>query len=491
MKRFGGLLLAAAVTLSACSKSYLDINTDPNNPTNASTDLVLSNALKTTAAPQVSTYAVFSEWMNYWAPSGSYAINSSDGASYKQTTDFADNNGLWTSAYRNLEDYDYVEKTATASNQYFYIAAAKTMKAYRFQQLVDMFNNVPYSEALAGTNKISPKYDNGKDIYEALSTSLGDAVTMFQRPDAIGSATQDILFAGNKSTWAKFANSLRLRLLMRQTEISGRSAYIQSEINKILANGAGFLTTDAGVNPGYANSSGQQNPFYGFAYSLTGGYTQDFWRANKFIITFSQAHNDPRYTRWYAPIKDGSYVGNVVGSTTNAAGNLSSTFGPGVLKSVSQPAIIFSAAESYFLQAEAILRGFIAGSDLATFNSGVQASFTYLGAGSAAAYTSQADKETNYSASSSFNEKLNTIMRQKYLAMQDVTPFEAWADYRRLSHLGLPFTASIPVSQSPLRDGDAIPTRILYPTSEYQTNLANVTAQGTIDHHSSKVFWMP
>ena len=486
-----GLILIVAVMLSACSKSSYDINTDPNNPTKASIDLVLASALKTTAAPQVSTYAVFSEWMNYWSPSGSYAINSSDGSSYKQTTDFADNNGLWTNIYDNLEDYDYVEKTATASNQYFYIAAAKTMKAYLFQQLVDMFNNVPYTEALKGTTNLTPKYDNGKDIYEALSTDLGNAVALFQRPDATGSATQDVLFAGNSSNWAKFANSLRLRLLIRQTEISGRSAYIQTEINKILANGAGFLTADAGVNPGYTASSGKQNPFYGFAYSISGSYIQDFWRAGKFVVNFSQAHNDPRLTRWYAPIADGSYVGTTVGSTSNPTGSLSSKFGPGVLKSVSQPAIIFSAAESYFLQAEAILRGFLAGSDQAMFNNGVQASFTYLGAGSATAYTSQPDKETNYAAAVTFNEKLNAIMRQKYLAMQDVTPFEAYADYRRLFHLGLPFTTSIPISVNPQRDGDAIPTRILYPTIEYQTNLENVSGQGTINHHTSKVFWMP
>ena len=489
---FGGLILVAVLVLSSCSKSYYDINTDPNNSTNAGIDLVLSNALKISAAPQVSTYAVFSEWMNYWSPSGSYAINSSDGSSYKQTTDFADNNGLWTNIYRNLSDYEYIEKTAAASNQYFYVAAAKTMKAYLFQQLVDMFNNVPYAEALKGTANLQPKYDNGKDIYEALSTELGTAVTLFQRQDATGSSTQDILFAGNKSYWAKFANTLRLRLLIRQTEISGRSAYIQSEINKILANGAGFLNTDAGVNPGYAASSGKQNPFYGFAYSLTGTYTQDFWRAGKFVISFSQAHNDPRYKRWYAPISDGSYVGTTVGSTSNPSGNLSSTFGPGVLKSVSQPAVIFSAAESYFLQAEAILRGFLTGSDLTMYNNGVQASFTYLGAGSATTYTSQAgDRETNYAACTTFNEKLNCIMRQKYLAMQDVTTFEAFADYRRLFYLGLPFTASIPISVNPQRDGNAIPTRILYPTIEYQTNLENVSAQGTINHHGSKVFWMP
>ncbi|HMD00542.1 MAG TPA: SusD/RagB family nutrient-binding outer membrane lipoprotein, partial [Ferruginibacter sp.] len=377
MKRtFGSIVILATLFLAACSNGYYDVNTNPNQSTNASVDLVLSNALKTTAAQQVTGYSVLSEWMNYWSPSGSYAISSSDGSSYKETTDFADNNGMWTNLYNNLEDYQYIETTATANNQYFYTGAAKVMKAYVYQQLVDMFNNVPYTQALQGAANLTPKYDNGKDIYEALSTDLGNAVTLFQRSDAVGSATQDVLFGGNNSNWAKFANTLRLRILMRQTEIPGRAAYIQAEINKIIANGAGFLTTDAAVNPGYTNSTGKQNPFWAFSINTAGTYTQDFWRAAQYTITFSQAHNDPRYTRWYAPTNTGAYVGTTLGASGNPVGSASSTFGPGVLKSVSQSAVIMSAAESYFLQAEAILRGFLPGSDLTMFNNGVQASFT-------------------------------------------------------------------------------------------------------------------
>lgn len=494
MKRILGIVAVVAIGLSACSRGYYDdVNINPNQSTNASVDLVLSNALKTTAAAQVVNYAVLSEWMNYWSPSGSYAVSASDGSSYKETNDFADNNGMWSNIYDNLEDYDYIEKTATANNQYFYIAAAKTMKAYLYQQLVDMFNNVPYTEALKGSANLAPKYDNGKDIYEALSTDLGTAVTLFQRADAVGSATQDVLFQGNNSNWAKFANTLRLRILMRQTEVPGRSSYIQTEVNKITSNGAGFLTTDAAVNPGYSNSTGKQNPFWGFAINTAGTYIQDFWRAGKYVIDFSVAHNDPRYTRWYAPTGSGNYVGTTLGASGNPVGSASSTFGPGVLKSVSQPAVILSAAESYFLQAEAVLRGFLSGSDLALYNSGVTANFVYLGLSSSQAatyYNQPGDKQVNYAAATTFNEKLNAIMRQKWLAMQDVTPFEAWSDYRRLYHLGLPFTTDIVISQNPARDANAVPIRILYPTIEYQTNPSNVGAQGTVDHHTSKVWWM-
>ena len=483
------IILLAAVVLAGCSKNYFDINQNPNTTTNASVDLVLANALKVTAGGLITNYQTVTEWMNYWAPSGSYAINSGDGASYKQTTDNAD--GLWQVSYRNLEDYDYIERTSTASNNYFYIAAAKTMKAFVFQQLVDVFNNIPYSEALKGTANLTPKYDDAKTIYEDLAKQLKAAVVLFKRADAVGSTTQDIMFAGVNTRWIQFCNTLRLRMAVRQSQMAGRSAYIQAEINDIAANLGGYLTADAGVNPGYSNSSGKQSPFWGFCINTAGTFVQDFWRANRYPIAFCQANGDARLSRWYAPVScscpsNGQYVGNILGSTSNAVGSQSSVFGPGLLQSVAQPAIVITAAESYFLQAEAALKGYTGGSAQALFNSGVQSSFTYLGAGSSAGYTSQANLQTNYASCSNDVQRLACIIRQKYLAFNTTTPLEAWADYRRL---GLP--ADMPLSVHPQIDQNppSIPTRFLYVTSEFQTNTANVP--GGINYHTSKIFWMP
>ena len=467
-----------------CKKGFLDINSNPNSATNTSPELVLPTAITVTASGQINNYAFISEWLGYWAPSGSYAISSSDNASYKQTTGFG--NGIFVGAYRNLEDYDYVEQAAKVNKTPFYEAAAKAMKAYVFQQLVDLFNNVPYSDALHGTGSIQPKYDDGKAIYESIALKLDTAVTLMQRADAIGKATSDPLFHGNAGLWVSFMNSLKLRILMRQTEISGRGAYIQAGIAKILANSGGFLSVNAGANPGY--NSAQANPFYGSFINTAGTYIGDFWRANKYYIDFDKSNNDPRYTRIYAPASsDGNYRGNIIGSPTNFPGNAASTFGPGILKSPSQDALLMTASESYFLQAEAVLRGFLAGDAATLFKQGVQASFDYYGSGDASGYYSQpGNKNTTYEAATNLQEKLAVIIRQKWAAENSTTPFEAYADYRRL-HL----PADIPISVSPYLDVPAIPVRILYPSSEYATNATNVAAQGTINHHTSKVFWMP
>ncbi|HEV3251393.1 MAG TPA: SusD/RagB family nutrient-binding outer membrane lipoprotein [Puia sp.] len=489
MKKLNIILSSALIIMgiAGCSKTYFDVNNNPNSATNASPELVLPNALVGSAAGQITGFTFVNEWLAYWCPSGSYAISSTDLSTYKQTTGFGD--GLWQGDYHNLEDYDYVEQSSISQKKTFYEAAAKIMKALVFQQLVDMFNNVPYSQAFQGTKSIQPKYDNAQTIYETISLKLDTAVTLMQRADAVGSNTSDVLFGGNNAKWIAFANTLKLRLLMRQTEMPGRVAYIQAEIAKIIANGGGFLTIDAGVNPGYAANAGQANPFWSLNINVAGTYINDYWRANQFPITFSKTNNDPRYKFLYAPTSSDTslYQGNVIGSATNHAANSSSTFGPGVLKSVSQPAIILSAAESYFLQAEAALRGWLTADPQVLFQSGVQASFTYLGAGDASAYYAQSNnKNTNYAAATNFNEQLAVIIKQKWMAENTVTPFEAWADYRRL---GLP--VEIPLSSSPYTDVLAIPFRILYPTSEYQTNATNVNAQGAINHHTSKIFWMP
>jgi hypothetical protein len=480
---------AILVTGVGCEKGYLDINTNPNSPADASPELVLPTALRATAARQITGYTFINGWMGYWAISGSYAISNNDFTTYQQTNTFG--NGLWFSIYDNLEDYQYVETQGRLRGEPFFEAAGKIMKAYEFQQLVDMFGNVPYTDALQGTSVILPTYTDAQDIYDSLEYNLGVAIDLIKTsPDIARSG--DILFGGDNTSWIKLANTLRLRILLRQSQI-GRDSYIQGEIAKITAEGTGFLDVDAAADPGFLNADGKQNPFWDFNYNTSGTYTQDFWRANQYSITFYKNNDDPRLEQVYRPASsNGEYQGNYIGQPSGAfVGSASSTFGPGVLKSFAQPAVILPASESYFMQAEAALRGWIQDDPQALYEAGVTASFEFLGVPDADAaaeeyYTQAGNKQTNYAATTNFNEHLAVIIRQKWASENTVTPFEAWADYRRL-HL----PADIPITQSPYVDVPEIPVRIIYPEIEYQTNAANVTAQGTVNHHTTKIFWMP
>ena len=233
-----GFTALAIVALSSCKKDFLDINRNPNAATTTTPELVLPAALATTGArmnPAASPNVWFNGWMGYWAISGSYAISSSDFTTYKQTTGTGD--GIWQGAYDNLEDYYYVKTQAHAQNKYFYEAAARVMMSYNFQMLVDMFGNVPYTEAFGGTGNIHPKYDDQKAIYVDLIKQLDTAITLFKRADAKGAASSDILWGGSNTKWIHFANTLKLRILMRQSEVN--AAYVQTEIAKITAEGRG------------------------------------------------------------------------------------------------------------------------------------------------------------------------------------------------------------------------------------------------------------
>jgi Starch-binding associating with outer membrane len=506
MKKLSVLVLIVVVSasLSSCGKDYLNINTpNPNAATGATPQLVITSAMTTTASFQVAQTGMtpllyLNGWMGVWGQSGSYATSNTDISSYNETTNYA--NAFWIQDYRNLEDYDFVEKSSEQQLLPYYTAMAKTMKAVVFGQLVDLFNNVPYKQAFQGTTIITPAYDKGQDIYEALAVQLDSAVILMQSPASVATtATSDVMFYGKNLQWEQFANTLKLRLLMHQSQMVGRDAYISGEIAKIVANGAGFLTVDAAVNPGtatsqgYANNDAQQNPIWGFFITLTGlptsGGGDDLYRAGAYGINTLKALNDPRLPLIYDSSSAGTYVGSVLGDNTNPPGQgTSHAAGPGILQSVSQSAIILSAAESHFLQAEAIVRGWLPGGDAAAkvqYEAGVQSSFTYLGAGNATTYLASGNPLTTWSAATGTAAKIALIIQQKWIAAADIVPIEQYNDYRRLGQPNIP----ISISNYKNPPDAKVPTRFLYPVSEYTTNGANVNAEGNINYYTDKVFW--
>jgi hypothetical protein len=103
--------------------------------------------------------------------------------------------------------------------------------------------------------------------------------------------------------------------------------------------------------------------------------------------------------------------------------------------------------------------------------------------GDAATYTAQAGDKTNFVASSN---PIKTLITQKWAALNTIDPVEAWSDWRRLG-----YPSDLPKSIYPGTTAPHIPYRLLYPTSEYNYNGENVSAQGNIDAITSKIFWMP
>lgn len=510
MKAFKKVLILCSVigVFGSCKKDLLDINVDPNNPTTASAtpNYVLSNALNVTAGIYNNAtggnnnFVWAGLWLGHISYSGNFAI-ATENITYNLTNSFAA--GTWDNIYDNIEDYDFVEQKGAENGNSFYRAIGMLMKAYNFQTLVDVYNNVPYTEALKGTANSTPAFDNGKTVYEDLAKKIDTAIGIFAQIAQLGtpSINGDIMFGkatisgtptiaqtkAEAALWYKFANTVKLRLLLRQSEVNGSAAQTQAA-----ALTGGFLTTDATVNPGipgYLNSQGKTNPFWGANVNTSGTYTQTLYRGGGYAIQFYKNNNDPRLAMFYSPNGSGQYAGNFFGDQ-GVPNSQTSGIGPGVLKSYSQDAVIMLAAESYFLQAEAALRGWITvtGETAQTlFEKGVTASFTYLGltAADAATYYSQAgNNQTTWAAATTMQQQLALIIRQKWAAEAWINELEPYNDYRRL-HL----PADIPLSTSPFSTG-VFPARLMYPQQEINVNGANVSAQGAVTP-GSKVWWMP
>jgi Starch-binding associating with outer membrane len=485
------VLSVIMVSISSCSKKNFDINSpNPNQPSVVTPDLILSAALTSTANLVLGGDANFLNfWMGYWAP---YGEQSPAVLSYNLTSDtYAAN---WDDAYVTLENYKIIVDNSRIPENAYFLAIAKIMEVFHYQRLVDLYNNIPYREALQSSNPF-PKFDSASAVYKDLVLQLDSAVLIINSANVStvnNPASSDILFQGDMSKWIQFDHTLKLKILMRQTEVTGGPASITGSLAGLTAGDFLIAGEDAGINPGYTNStSAQQSPLWrNVGYNPDGspasGYS--YIRANSYAVNFYLATNDPRVGQFYAVNANGIYKGRAFGSSdVGQGGNNTSGFGLGLLNSPSAPAIMVPAFESLFLQAEAAQRGYISGDPVALFQAAVTESFRILSVpdyvNAAQTYYSQTSDKVNIAVSTN---KISTIITQKWAAMNAYDPLESYSDWRRLN-----IPPDLPVSVYPGTTASHIPYRLLYPSSEYHYNAANVGIEGNINQFTSTVFWMP
>lgn len=487
---FGLLLLTA----TGCKKGTFDINSpNPNTPSPESvpTKFILTAALDGSASlVEGGTNDFANYYMGYWAVSGDYIPNANL-LQYNITASFF--TGNWDAGYTLLKNYNNIILKSSDPLQANYAAIANIMSALHFQNLVDIYNNIPYSEALLGGANTIPAYDNGASVYDGLVSRLEAAVALIDaNPDAEDPGAYDIMFGGDMGLWKKLANTIKLRILMRQTQTG---TDIASKLSGLTSDDFLSAGEDAQINPGYSNAAAnKQSPLWqdiGFTTSGTSYGNRDYNRANKYAVDFYNNLSDPRASLIYSENSSGEIKGRQFGSIESGNEHntdISAPGGPGILTDAGMPATIMMATESLFLQAEAAQRGYLGESDAESlYQEAVTESFRFLGvddyANAAASYTSQGSTKTDWEVASN---KITLIITQKWAAMNTIDPLESWADWRRL---GVP--ADLPISVYPGTTASHVPYRLVYPQTEYDYNNANVNSQGTIDPISSKIFWMP
>ncbi|WP_066830801.1 SusD/RagB family nutrient-binding outer membrane lipoprotein [Rufibacter ruber] len=497
---FALLMLGA----SGCGDDFFDINQNPNSATEESItpQLILPRALHATAARVATSFNYAAHWTGYWARSGTYGPNNEQ-ESYNISTGYQA--GQWSGWYDILTDADIMEKKSVVLNQPFYTAAAKVIKSIGFMYLVDQYNNVPYSKAFDFQGNILPAYDKGEDIYKDLLVQLETAAKLMADAEITPEMRNvDILFGAGRTTdaaaeklmWRKLINTQRLKLIVRQSEVTGFNA--TAELAKVTAEGSGFLMSGetAAVQPGYAVITGQQNPFWD-AYKANAtaptAAVDQYNRANNYVLNKYRNNNDIRYQYFFSKVATkttaqpndyyGYNFGEAIGNDEPKAANSSDVAGPGLARSATQPQWLLTSVESMFLQAEAVQRGWMAGDAKTAYENAVRESFMWLGVtnATATANTYLTESIANYDAAAN---KINLIVMQKYLALTGIANFEAYVDYRRV---GVP--NDLPLSLASGRGNNIIPLRLQYPTIEYTTNAGNVSAEGNVNPQTSKVFW--
>jgi hypothetical protein len=513
-------LLSATVLLACaagCKKGTFDINnTNPNNPSTVPPQYSLTSALAGTAnlmysgvgyggangtVPIGGNQDMINNWMGYWTQSGAYTPSNTF-VLYQLTSNTG--SGNWDAAYNNLSNYHSMLTTVgTNASLANYRAVGMIMTAFVFQRIVDLYNSAPFTTALAPNNTFSYKYDSGSVIYKACIAKIDSAVAIITaNPSAASLSNFDVMFNGDMGLWKKFAKTLKLKMLMRQTASGANGSLGDAGVKTALAgySQSDFLGAgeDGSINPGYSSAAdNQENPlFLDVVATAAGspGLNELYYRANSFAVDFYKNHNDPRLTYVYYPNNAGAIQGRAYGSTNGTEANsvisAISAFGKnaaGAYNGASVSAPIIPAFESLFLQAEAIQRGYLTGNVTATYNSAVSESFRLLGvtdyATAAVTYTSQVDNITNLSIAT---DKIKTIITQKWAACNGIDPVESFSDFRRLG------IVNPPISIYPGVTASHIPYRFPYPNSELNFNGANVPDGGTgTESLTSKIFWMP
>jgi hypothetical protein len=493
-------LLVSLILLGSSCTQFLGV--DEVNPNTASAvppklllPAALTNMVKIMDAPRRFDFVYL--WYGLWSISQGYSQPS---ALMQYRLLNSNYQGAFTLFYTTGQNLKMIEKAATDPKDAGYKAIAMIMNAFIMQNLVDIWGNVPYSEAFsADAGILKPKYDDQKAIYEDAVLKIDAAIKLIQGlpADATGiSAASDVMFHGDMGLWAKFANTLKLRMLIHQSGMASRDTYIKAAL--ATTSSVGFLGVGEGalVNPGFIETDTQMNPFYETFYKGDGTGQSDataYYFAGKDAVDFMVANADPRLGRFFLPYSGTSYAGNYLGQDVNThpplLPNLTSKLGylkgnaGYLIGTPTEAAPLLTDFESLFIQSEAVVRGYITGDAKALYNSAVTQSFLYMGltAVDANTYYSQAKFTTNYDNAT---DKIGLIITQKWLALDGVAPVEIWTDFRRTG-----YPQNLHFSEQADRANDTPPVRLLYPQTEISSNNDNVVAVGAIDPFKSKIFW--
>lgn len=460
VKSAAGILAVLSLSITGCSK-FLDINENPTRIVDLDPSYLLPSAQANAGMVVGNHFQVYGGlWAQYWAQD----ISSSQYRTIEQVNlDPSSFDRPWQFLYAGgLQDLQVIIDKANTKRLEQYAGVAYLMKAYEFQLLTDAFGDIPLTDALKGGSAevLAPKYDAQKQVYDSIFAWIDRGYNLIDPAAVAGGrpGTDDLVFGGNMANWRAFGNTLKLRAYLRLSAVDAAKA----EAGVKSLQGATFLTSDAKIT--YVTTGGSQNPLYAEIVGL--GRTQNLV-ASKTNVDQMNALGDPRVGVFYEPNPDTTgIVGIPQGSYRSQWEYLFSIPGTAVgasaqkAASATAPVKFISAAESYFLQAEGVARGWLTGDAKALYQSGITASFTAYSVTPGTYITTQV---AAFPAAAV--DQIKAIITQKYFAMCGNQNFEAWTEWRRTGYPDF-FVRS----QASILAAGLMPQRFLYPNAEITRN---------------------
>ncbi|MCW3092055.1 MAG: hypothetical protein JWP81_3124 [Ferruginibacter sp.] len=277
------------VFVSSCKKSFFDINVDPNNPSTLPVNNLLPEIEKNLGDASAITSGisvaleVYMHRLTVRESPNSYGVTGSSGVV----------DPMWDTYYSTtLTNADIIIEKATAEGNFKYAGIAKIIKAFAVSQLVDVFGDVPYSEATKLlTNIKNPKFDDDATIYPQLITLIDEGISNLNNTAAnpLSPGNDDVIYSGKIVNWVKAANTLKLKMYTQMRLVKN----VTPEVTALLATPANLINSTAesfqlpyssdNKNPGYADYVAAQrtqdiSPWF---YEILRGYNPNIFTGNK------------------------------------------------------------------------------------------------------------------------------------------------------------------------------------------------------------------
>ena len=474
MKKLIYITIASlSLAIISCDKDFEEINTSPNDSPITDPNLLLSSTIIQTQNVLYNAQ-IGGDMGLCWAQQWSKVQYNTE---EKYTPRRANMNSFWSVLYANvIAEATNSYQLAGSSNSNIQ-GAALVMKANALQILTDVYGPVPVTEiGISGNTK--PKFDSQEVVYDSIINLLDRANSKFNVGSGAITPSADLLYAGNTSKWKKFANSLKLKVLMRISSKRDVSAQIQALVDS----GSLMDSNSDSAQLIYTASQPDANPIYE---TIVFG-TRKEYKVSSVLIAKLNSLNDPRLSVFAGKNNVNNYVGNIPGVENPSNYAAFSSPGPKYL-SATLPGVILSYAQVQLFLAEAANSQIISGGINASINylkKGIQANLEYneIAPGTTTLYIDQV--AVNFTNSSLGKEIIGT---QMWLALYG-QGIETWTEWRRT---GIP-------SLSPVENADptvgVIPRRFYFSTDSQNYNNANyVLASSTLsdgDTMKSKVWWM-